>query len=195
MEEFVMRELTKSEFDKLDSFIADENTELYQYFMAIVISDLIPVGKLSLEKALEKVLDDYPKCDPKEDPFSVYGLIDAWLRLCMEYKNYGLVDLLDRRQVRGLRYSIDVIINGFINCIWYDVSIGSAGKKQSDLEENYTRIVMQGVPKWTGVQVDVDPKLMYCFIMTTLENIGFRLIVQSDNTRCIDLEIFRGIEF
>lgn len=54
---------------------------------------------------------------------------------------------------------------------------------------------MQGVPKWTGFQVDVDPKLMYRFIMTTLENIGFRLIVQSDNTRCIDLEIFRGIEF
>lgn len=195
MEEFVLRKLTETEYQKLNSFIANETTELYQYFLAIIITDLIPEGEISLEKALGKVLDDYPKCDPRDDPFSVYGLIDAWIRLCMEYKNYGLVDFLDGRQVRGLRNNINVVINGLINCIWYDVSIGSAGKKQSNLEDNYTTTVMKGVPKWSGVQINADPELMYRFVMTTIENMGFRLIIQSDNTRCIDLEMFKGIEF
>lgn len=191
MEEFVLRELTKTEHEKLNSFIADESTELYQYFLAIITTDLIPEGEVSWEKALGKVRERHTL----ELPYSICGVIDAWIRLCMEYKNYGLVDFLDKYQVRGLKYNMDVAVNGFVNCIYYYVSIGGAGKKQSDLERNYTMTVMKGIPKWTDEHVDVDPEIMYRFILTSLENLGFHLVVQSDNTRHIDLEIFRGMEF
>lgn len=191
MEEFVLRELTKSEHEKLDSFIADESTELYQYFLAIITTDLIPEGEVSWERALEKIIEGHTR----ELPYSICGVIDAWIRLCMEYKSYGLVDTLDQRQIRGLRRNMDVVVNGFVNCIYYYVSIGGTGKKQSDLEKNYTMIVMKGLPKWTDEHVDADPELMYRFILTYLEKLGFHLKMQNDNTRHINLEMFRGVAF
>lgn len=191
MEEFVLRELTQKEREKLDSFIADESTELYQYFLAIITTDLIPEGEVSWEKALEKVVEGHTL----DLPYSICGVIDAWIRLCMEYKSYGLVNTLDQRKTRGLKNNMDVVINGFVNCIYYYVSIGGTGKKQSDLERNYTMTVMKGVPKWTDEHVDADPEVMYRFILTSLENIGFHLKVHSNNTRHINLEMFRGVAF
>lgn len=191
MEEFVLRELTQKEREKLDSFIADESTELYQYFLAIITTDLIPEGEVSWEKALRKIAGEHTL----EPPFCICGVIDAWIRLCMAYKSYGLVDLLDIKQIRGLKTSIDAIVYGFTNCIYYDGHIGSIGKKQNDLERNYMMTIMKGIPWYENIPVDVEPEMMYRFIMTTIEKLGFHLMPQSDNSRNIDLKIYKGLEF
>lgn len=191
MKEMILRELTEEEREKLNSFIADENTELYQYFLGIVMTDLFPHGNVSWDKALGLLPSDHTL----ELPYSICGVIDAWIRLCMEYKSYGLVDLLDQKEVRGLRNNIQVAVNGFVNCIYYDVSIGGCGKKQSDLENSYTMLVMQGVPKYSDIEICADPEEMYRFIMTAIENLGFRLVVQSDNTRKINLDMFKEMKF
>lgn len=194
MKEFVLRDLTEQEHEKLNSFIANGTTELYQYFLGIIITDLIPEGEVSIERALEKVAENEAHDDPKDYPFSVCGLIDAWIRLCMEYKNYGLVDSLDIFQTRGLKFNRDVMINGFVNCLW-NVWIGNAGKKQVELEDNYAKMVLNGFSEGSNVPIFVNPELMYRFVMTYVEYLGFRLIAQSDNKRTIDLAMFGGIEF
>lgn len=191
MKELILRDLTEYEHEKLDSFIANENTELYQYFLGIITSDLIPIGEIAWKKALELISGEHTK----EPPFNICGVIDAWVRLCMEYKDYGLVGLIDLKEVKGLKKSIEAVVYGFSNCIYYDGNIGTSGKKQNDLENNYTQMVMQGITWWQNEKVHVEPELMYRFVMSEVEDLGFRVVAKSDNSRKIDLEIYKGIGF
>lgn len=181
-----LRSLTIAEKKKCKCLVGNVNTELYQYFLGIVASDLIPEGEISIEKLREltKVMDV-----ETDSIYLVESLLQMWFLQCAEYRQHGLMKHLDIEKVRGLKTNMDACVYGFISCV-YDIGIGTIGKKQNDLEREF-----RNLEKWLwekkGKDIYQQPEIVYRFALTYAEQLGFRFVSTPVADRKIDLAIFK----
>lgn len=186
-----LRMLSIDEKRKFKHFISRENTEAYQYFLGMIATDLIPEEEVTIEKLLELFGNKKFHGSPYHaDPvLCIFGMIETWICKCTEYKKHGLVDVLDREQIRGLKNSMEACIYGFTNCIC-DVGVGTIGKKQNDLEREFCKL-----KEWLYIKKKKDiyrqPEIIYRFAVTYMEKLGFHFIMRTITEREIDLDIFK----
>lgn len=167
-----MRELTQEEINEVNQFDY-KSLPSRSLLLGIIAKDIKKNknDKVSYQYLVENINPNVPSYNPQLNFMEMYAILETWIYETMTYKDYGKVNEIDKN-TKGLTTNMLSFSFGICEILFQQFG-GSIGEKQSQIRKLFEQEIYN-----KKLMIDNDSFLMYRFVLSVLEYLGFKRILK-----------------